>query len=353
MSVEIQIFVTCLLFSFFTTGLIVLRSHQRSLLGVDSLTGLQKAHQGFVSRIGGLSFFFASIVSLAFFQTAVPTLFVVLIITALPVFLAGVVEDFTGLVSARLRLLVSLISGVLFCWLSGYRITFVDIGIANIFLSIPLISVVLTSVAIASFVNATNIVDGLNGLAATTAIIMTSSFALLAMQSGDAELKMTCVILVASVLGFLIWNFPFGKIFMGDGGAYFLGALVAGIAVLIPERNHEISPFSSLLIIIYPFYELLRSIIRRIIVDGFEAFEPDDQHLHSLVFKAVMRRIRMTKSIQNSLAAMIVLILPLLCCFWAVIFSGEKSILAAGVVGFVLLYEAATAFVGFINTERN
>ena len=352
MNAEIQIFVTCLLFSFFTSGAIVLRSRQPSRFGVDNLTGPQKTHQGVVPRIGGLTIFFASIASLTFSQTTVPDLFFLLILMALPVFLAGLTEDFTGLVSARLRLFVSLISGGLFCWLTGYRITFVDIGLADIFLSIPLVSVMLTAVAIAAFVNATNIVDGLNGLAATTAIIMISSFALLAMQSGDTDLKMICVALIASVLGFLIWNFPFGKIFMGDGGAYFLGALVAGIAVIMPERNEEISPFSSLLIIIYPFYELLRSIIRRIFADGLQAFEPDDRHLHSLIFKAVMRRIPMTKLYQNSLAAIIVLILPLLCCCWGATFSGERSILAAGVVVFVLLYEAAMALVVSINAER-
>ena len=351
MSTEIQISIICLLFSFFASGVIVLRSRQRSQFGADSLTGPQKAHQGVVPRIGGLTIFFASIAGLTFFQTSVPVLFFTLLIMALPVFLAGLAEDFTGLVSARFRLFGSLMSGGLFCWLTGYRITFVDIGLADIFLSIPVISMMLTAVAIAAFVNATNLVDGLNGLAATTAIIMIASFALLAIQSGDAELNMICAVLISSILGFLIWNFPFGKIFMGDGGAYFLGALVAGIAVIVPERNHEISPFSSLLIIFYPFYELLRSIIRRIFADGFQVFEPDDQHLHSLIFKAVMRHTQTTKSIQNSLAAMIVLTLPLLCCCWSVIFAEERSILAVGVVGFILLYEAAMAFVVSINTE--
>ena len=106
--------------------------------------------------------------------------------------------------------------------------------------------------------------DGLNGLAAATAMLMIASFGLLAEKFGDTELAMICFLLIASGAGFVVWNFPFGKIFLGDSGAYLLGALAATLSVMLPERNAEISPFSSLLIVIYPFYELIRSFVRRV-----------------------------------------------------------------------------------------
>ena len=163
--------------------------------------------------------------------------------------------------------------------------------------------------------------------------------------ASDPELQVICFLIVSVNLGFLIWNFPFGKIFLGDGGAYFLGAMVAGIAVVLPERNDEISPFSSLLIIIYPFYELVRSTARRIVSKGYQALEPDDKHLHSMIYKFVSSRVSMSKPFQNSFAAVVVLLLPLLCCFWAVMFASERSFLISGIFAFILLYEMSMMFV--------
>ena len=72
------------------------------------------------------------------------------LIAVLPVFLAGFVEDLTGVVSANLRLLCSMVAGSLFCWLTGYRITNVDYELVNSVLAIPAVSVLLTVIAIAT-----------------------------------------------------------------------------------------------------------------------------------------------------------------------------------------------------------
>ena len=73
------------------------------------------------------------------------------------------------------------------------------------------------------------------------------------------------ICLVASLFGVFLFNFPFGKIFVGDGGAYFIGAVIAAMAVLLPERNNSVSPYASAIIVIYPFYELMRSFLRRLV----------------------------------------------------------------------------------------
>ena len=65
------------------------------------------------------------------------------------------------------------------------------------------------------------------------------------------------------MLGFFVWNFPAGLIFLGDGGAYFLGFYVAELAILLLHRNPAVSPMFPLLLCIYPVFETLFSIYRR------------------------------------------------------------------------------------------
>ena len=157
-----------------------------------------------------------------------------------------------------------------------------------------------------------------------------------------------CLGFVAVIIGFLVWNLPFGKMFLGDG-AYFLGILVAGMAVIVPERNSELSPFASLLIVSFPFYELVRSTFRRMAFDR-KTFEPDDRHFHSVMFKFVSRRMNLSQTAQNSFSAMVVLMLPLCTAIWAVSFYDNRSLLAIGAVLFVLIYEIAFALL--LKAER-
>lgn len=345
MSAEAQSHLIAFIISLFVSGTIYWLVRKRNRTGFVDIAGPQRIHQGTVPRVGGIAIIVGLVVSLALLTNVSTSLFVSLIIAATPVFLAGILEDLTGSVSAKLRLIASLISGCLFCWITGYQITSVGIQAFSFMLAMPLVSFVLTSLAVGAMVNALNIVDGLNGLASTTTIFMVASFGALSTRFGDPELQVICFLIVSVNLGFLIWNFPFGKIFLGDGGAYFLGAMAAGIAVVLPERNDEISPFSSLLIIIYPFYELVRSTARRIVSKGYQALEPDDKHLHSMIYKFVSSRVSMRKPFQNSFAAVVVLLLPLLCCFWAVMFASERSFLISGIFAFILLYEMSMMFV--------
>lgn len=340
MSIEGFIFLIVFVISVLVSGVAYWLVQQHKNFGKDTQGGPQKVHRGNVARTGGVAIFIA--VFLASFFSHSPLL-LLLIFVGTPVFVAGFIEDVTNSVGAKTRLLTSLATGCLFCWVTGYTITNVDARAIGYFLAIPVVSFLVTSLAVAAMTNAVNIVDGLNGLAGGASILMISSLGALSIQHGDDELFVICCILGSSSLGFLVWNFPFGKVFMGDGGAYFLGALIAGIAVLLPERNHEISPFSSLLIILYPFYELVRTSVRRFVANGVQMLEADDQHLHSLIYKIISSHVPIAKPLQNSLASLLVLPLPLGCCAWAFQFFDNRTFLIVGIFSFLLLYEVLLA----------
>ncbi|MBK7655484.1 MAG: glycosyltransferase family 4 protein, partial [Betaproteobacteria bacterium] len=94
-----------------------------------------------------------------------------------------------------------------------------------------------TAFAIAGLSNPINIIDGFNGLASGAVLISLASLGLIAFQVNDLDLMRMCFILSGATLGFVVLNFPFGKIFLGDGGAYLLGFTLAWTSVLLLLRN--------------------------------------------------------------------------------------------------------------------
>ena len=137
--------------------------------------------------------------------------------------------------------------------------------------------------------NAINIIDGFNGLAAGSLIIMFASFAWVAHQVGDDLVFGLAILYGALVLGFFLVNFPLGKIFLGDGGAYFAGFLLAALGVLLPMRNPETSAWTAILICAYPVIETLASMRRKQRRDGHSVGQPDRVHFHMLAHRRYAR----------------------------------------------------------------
>ena len=303
--------------------------------------GPQKIHTDPTPRIGGLGLIIAMFLQVWFLPDEVSHLVLLILLAVLPAFLAGFAEDVTNAVSPRFRLLTSFIAGVGFCGLTGVWVTDVELSAANYFLSVSAVGISFTVLAIAALSNAFNIIDGLNGLAIATAFFMSLTIGILAVQGNAATMMALATCLAASLFGVLLFNFPFGKIFVGDGGAYFMGAMIAAMAVLLPERNDAVSPYASAIIVVYPFYELMRSFLRRLVGNGAAPMQPDNKHLHSMVFRFVRQHCPVKSVLQNSLASCAVLILPLMNCIWALNYFDDRDKLIIGLLGFIVVYEAA------------
>jgi UDP-N-acetylmuramyl pentapeptide phosphotransferase/UDP-N-acetylglucosamine-1-phosphate transferase len=112
-----------------------------------------------------------------------------------------------------------------------------------------------------------------------------------------------------AILGFMVFNFPWGRIFLGDGGAYFIGFYVAWIAIMLPARNDVVSPLASLLICSYPIIETLFSIFRKTVRTGYHPGLPDRVHFHMLVYRRVASRLLphgYPIKLKNSLTAVLI-----------------------------------------------
>jgi UDP-N-acetylmuramyl pentapeptide phosphotransferase/UDP-N-acetylglucosamine-1-phosphate transferase len=267
------------------------KTHGHHLLDHD-LSGPQKFHARAVPRVGGIGIVLGLLGSLPvvlYLDPAAGWLGAGLLLCGVPAFTAGLIEDFTKRVSPRNRLLATAVSAGLACWFLGATINRTDIPGLDWLVGYSAAGAVLTVFAVAGIANSVNIIDGFNGLASMCVVIMLGALAYVGFQVGDPVIGVLALAGIGAVLGFFFWNFPAGLIFLGDGGAYFLGFYVAELSILLLVRNPEVSPLFPLLVCIYPVFETIFSIYRRKFIRAVPPSMPDGIHLHSLIYRRVMR----------------------------------------------------------------
>lgn len=310
------------------------------------LSGPQKFHARPVPRIGGVGMFLglvACVAVAAWAHHATWRLGALLVACGLPAFLAGLVEDMTKRVSPGKRLLATAASAALGIWLIGATITRTDLPGLDWLVSTALGAWVATVFTVAGVANSVNIIDGFNGLSSMCVSLMLLAFAYVAYQVGDVTLALWALAGVGAALGFFVWNFPAGLIFLGDGGAYFLGFYLAEIGILLISRNAEVSPLFPLMVCIYPVFETVFSMYRRKIVRSVPPGLPDGIHLHSLIYRRLMRwaigaRDARILTRRNSMTAPYLWMLCLTSLAPALLFWNSTGMIVACMVAFGLIY---------------
>jgi UDP-N-acetylmuramyl pentapeptide phosphotransferase/UDP-N-acetylglucosamine-1-phosphate transferase len=153
---------------------------------------------------------------------------------------------------------------------------------------IPGFSVLVTIIAITGLANAYNIIDGFNGLASMVGIITLLAISYVSFLVADPVVLYLSLAMTAAILGFFIWNYPRGLIFLGDGGAYIIGFWIASLSIFLTFRHHVISPWFALLINGYPIVETLFTIYRRKIHQKTNPGQPDAIHFHTLIYRRLL-----------------------------------------------------------------
>jgi len=163
----------------------------------------------------------------------------------------------------------------------------IDIPLPGDLLQYSWVVLPLTWFMVVGACNAINLVDGAHGLAGGTALIMFSGLAIAAEWSGDARILAEALVMAGALVGFLAWNYPGGRVFLGDAGAYFVGFMYAQLSMRLIARNDDLSAWYVLMLAAYPVVETLFAMYRRGIVRGVRLTSPDALHLHSLMFRRV------------------------------------------------------------------
>lgn len=324
--------------------LLVVTKHHHGHLTLDSADGVQKFHVEPTPRVGGIALYFGLLTAwLLVRDLAVKDILGVILLAGLPALALGLMDDVTKRIGVFPRLLATVASGVLACTMTGLALDrLVDVPELDWIMTVPSMAVIATAFMIAGVANAVNIIDGFHGLASGTTIIALLALAAIGVRVDDWPMAIACVVVAAAVAGFLLVNYPWGKLFMGDGGAYFVGFALAWLAVLLAVRNPGVSVWAPMLICAYPVIEVLYSVARRY-ASRQSPGAPDSGHLHSLIKKKLIRQklAGMHKSDRNAAVAPILWGFTTVAAMTAVAAFDRPLFLVLVTISVLLLYHLA------------
>ena len=246
----------------------------------------QAFHQYAISRSGGIAGIISlNIFFLIYFLLYSKLLYEYIFISNL-MFLIGFLDDIKIKVSPSKRLLMMIFSLL-------FSIHFMSIGISNIdmlfllnFLKNDIFSSIFVLLCFLFVINGANLIDGFNGLLVINLVIINSVLLYINISNGNNEFSIFLIAQIIILLSFLLFNFPSAKIFLGDGGSYAIGSLVALNSIITNNLNPNYSSFFFCTLLFYLFFEVFFSFLRKI-VQKKSPIHPDSNHLHMLIYKKI------------------------------------------------------------------
>jgi UDP-N-acetylmuramyl pentapeptide phosphotransferase/UDP-N-acetylglucosamine-1-phosphate transferase len=267
-------------------GLIALLWHQKiyKKLNLKTYQATQKIHLAETPRLGGLII----LIVLTFFtlfnaEEKIAFILKPCLLSIVPLFLTALKEDLFHNVKPLLRLIGLLMSGALFVIIfNGPYPHFEEIFFETL-LENHLVVLIFYTFSLTGLANGSNLTDGVNGLCSFVFLSILGSLLFLSYQVTDDTLAMIILIIMVLIITFLIFNYPWGKIFLGDLGAYAIAFLTGMLTIIFFGRHPEISPWFPVLILIYPITEVVFSMLRRS-YSRQSVFAADTKHLHIKIF---------------------------------------------------------------------
>lgn len=242
----------------------------------------RKIHTGKIPRLGGIGIFWSFFVTLVFvalfskgsLKDALD--YWPVILAMLLVHLVGLVDDFRDL-KARLKFLVHVAAAIVVV-VAGYRFRTIFIPWLGA-VELGWFSYPLTMVWIVGVINALNMIDGMDGLSGGISIIGAFALGLVLLETGRGTPSVAAIALVGSLAGYLFYNFPPARIFMGDSGSTFLGFALAVFPLLDRSGGGGMWFWDGITVLLLPIFDVFAAMIRRA-RKGVPMMSPDRWHFH-------------------------------------------------------------------------
>jgi UDP-GlcNAc:undecaprenyl-phosphate GlcNAc-1-phosphate transferase len=333
-------FGTALLVSAITT-MLLLKKHLT--IGIDQPDNQRKLHDKAVPRLGGLPIFLAlvagTVVAVQVEGADWRRWWPVILCNAL-MFGVGFMDDLKAL-GARVKL-VGQIGVAVILFSLGVSIDMLSNPFGEGAINLGLLSLPLTVMWLVAVPNIINLIDGMDGLATGFGLFLCLTLAFVGHSSGQQDLTVISIVMAGALAGFLIFNFPPAKIFLGDGGAYLLGFFVASASLLGSNKGAIMAALLVILVALgVPILDTLFAIIRRAI-RGVPIFRADAEHIHH-------RLIILGYTKGQALAALYAVCAALSLVGISILLTKGLAIPVAGAVLFILALVAAR-YLGYIRS---
>lgn len=242
----------------------------------------RKVHKVPIPRLGGLAIYLSFLIGYMFYGQ-ITTQMLSIVIASFVIILFGIIDDINPL-KARYKLIGQLIAAIIVVYYGN--IILKDAYLFDYYLNFGNLAPYLTIFFIVACINAINLIDGLDGLSsgiATIYFITVAIIAIITNRIGGLDIVLS-ILMAGATLGFLVYNFPPAKIFMGDTGSQFLGFIIAIISLLGFKNVTFNSLVIPIVILAVPIFDTLFAILRRFL-KGEPIGTPDKEHFHHQLLK--------------------------------------------------------------------
>lgn len=282
-------FIVVFLVSFGICALIMLglRRNTAWMLRRDDLRARQRTHSVPTPRVGGIGVLAGVLAALLLAPLEYLPFLSLFAATLLPVFAAGLAEDLGFRVRPAGRMVAAGTSAVLAVGLLGVWIPPAGLAPLDALLVMPLVAIPATLAFASGICHGFNLIDGVNGLAAGTATAVAAGLWLVADRAGVPLVGAVAFLMIPAVLGFLVLNWPWGRIFLGDAGAYGIGHVLVWLAILLAWNAPQATGLALALMFFWPVADTFLAIWRRRRT-GRPYDVPDRLHFHQLVYRALV-----------------------------------------------------------------
>ncbi len=243
--------------------------------GIVDQPNERKIHEHPIPRWGGAAIF------LSFWISALPILIDGSFLTAvfggsLLLFIVGTIDDKKG-IQPIVKLLSQLTASTIFVLISNVQFPILNLPFHITLRFPPIAGEILAIIWITGIINAFNLIDGLDGLASGLAIIALVGFSAI---TSSHIVTILSVILAGSILGFMFYNYPPAKEFMGDTGSMFIGFIIGTFSLASGGKTFSFySIFLPLVLVLIPVLDVSWAFMRRI-VNRAPPFQADKLHIH-------------------------------------------------------------------------
>ena len=276
---------------FYKYFLAILYKYNPKLLIDDQFNKPQAFHESAISIGGGLCIFFSSLIIILNFWLFKNIIFFEYLSICTLFFVLGFSDDIKININPTIRLILMIIFLIFLITYNNFYVEKAGITFLNHWLNnSKIFSLIFISLCFLFVINGANLIDGYNGLLGFHSLIILLNLFLINYLNEINNLAHFLFFGIIILIIFLKYNFPKAKVFLGDGGSYFLGAFIAISVVKTSILNPSVSPFYFCLLLFYLFFEVFFSFFRKLIKEKKSPLRPDDKHLHMLLYKLLLKK---------------------------------------------------------------